>query len=167
MKAAQATGFNSRFPCYTHTATELSNLRSLGNEAPEGTLGTSNYHFFYPDTPANQNFVKEFRKAYNRYPAVGALYGYLAARFIIEGYQKAGKIDTEKLIDTIEGMTVGSPVGKITMRAYDHQALLPMFLGITAKDPNYKDFLIAKDIVTIPGEELVLSVEEVKKARSK
>jgi branched-chain amino acid transport system substrate-binding protein len=55
----------------------------------------------------------------------------------------------------------------VTLRAYDHQALLPMFLGVTASDPAYPDFLIAKDIVTVPGEELVLSVEEVKKLRGK
>ena len=165
LKASLATGFFKRIPFWTHTATELSNLRALGNEAPEGIFGTSNYHFFYPNTPANQKFVKEFRQTYNRYPAVGALYGYLAARYIIEGYKKAGKVDGEKLIDAIEGMTVDSPVGKVTLRAYDHQALLPMFLGVTAKDPRFKDFLIVKDIVTVPGEELVLSVDEVKKAR--
>ncbi|MEX1352414.1 MAG: ABC transporter substrate-binding protein [Desulfobacterales bacterium] len=165
LKAAKATGFADRFPIWTHTATELSNLRALGKDAPLNTVGTSNYHFYYPDTPANKNFVKEFEAAYERKPAVGALYGYLAARYIIEGYQKAGKVDSEKLIDAIEGMTVDSPVGKVTLRAYDHQALLPMFLGVTASDPAYPDFLIAKDIVTVPGAELVLSVEEVKKLR--
>ncbi|HSH69637.1 MAG TPA: ABC transporter substrate-binding protein [Deferrisomatales bacterium] len=165
LKAARATGFSQAVPFWLHTATELSTLRPLGAEAPEGVMGTSNYHFFYPDTPANQAFVKEFRAAYNRYPAVGALYGYLAARYIIEGYQKAGAVDKEKLIDAIEGMTVESPVGPVTLRAYDHQAMLPMFLGVTAKDPKYPDFLIAKDVVMIPAADLVPSVEEVKASR--
>jgi branched-chain amino acid transport system substrate-binding protein len=165
LKAAKATGFNERFPIWTHTATELSNLRALGKDAPLGCVGTSNYHFYFPQTPENKNFVEEFEKAYNRKPAVGALYGYLAAQYIIEGYKKAGKIDNEKLIDAIEGMTVNSPVGPVTLRAFDHQALLPMFVGTTAVDPAYPDFLVAKDIVTVPGEELVLSVDEVKKLR--
>ena len=108
--------------------------------------------------------MAEFRKAYDRYPTVGALYGYLAANYIAEGYKKAGKIDSEKLIDAVEGMTVDSPVGKVTMRAYDHQAMLPMFVGYTKKVPEY-DFLIAADIVTIPGEQLMPSIEEVKKLR--
>ena len=167
LKASHATGFQNDIPFTLHTSTELGTLKPLGANAPEGVIGTSNYHFFYPDTPANQAFVKEFRKAYNRYPAVGAIYGYLAAHYLIDGYKKAGKVDSEKLIDAIEGMTVDSPVGKVKMRAYDHQALLPMFVGTTTKDPAYPDFLIAKDIVTVPGEDLVLSVDEVKKLRGK
>lgn len=165
LKAAKATGFTERFPVYTHTATELSNLRALGKDAPLNTVGTSNYHFYYPETPENKAFVEEFEKTYNRKPAVGALYGYLAAHYIIEGYKKAGEVDSEKLIDAIEGLTIDSPVGKVTLRSEDHQALLPMFVGVTAEDPAYPDFLIAKDIETVPGEELVLSVEEIKKLR--
>jgi branched-chain amino acid transport system substrate-binding protein len=103
-------------------------------------------------------------ETYDRYPAVGALYGYLAAHYIIEGYKKAGKVDKEKLIDAIEGMTIDSPVGNVTLRAYDHQAMLPMFMGYTKKVPDY-EFLIAADIVTIPGDELMPSIEEIKKLR--
>ena len=62
LKAAQATGFNKRMPFFMHTATELSTLKPLGLNAPEGVIGTSNYHFFYPDTPENNSFVKEFKK---------------------------------------------------------------------------------------------------------
>jgi branched-chain amino acid transport system substrate-binding protein len=167
LKAARATGFVDEIPFALHTSTELGTLKPLGMEAPEGVIGTSNYHFFYPDTPANQAFVKEFQQAYNRYPAVGALYGYLAAQYIFEGYKKAGQVDKEKLIDAIEGMTVDSPVGKVTMRAYDHQAMLPMFVGVTKKDPKYTEFLIATDVVTIPAEELMPTVEEVRAARGK
>lgn len=166
LKAAKATGFNERVPFYMHTATELSTLKPLGLDAPEGVIGTSNYFFYYPETAANIAFVKEFQKVYGRYPAVGAVYGVLAAKFIVGAYKKAGKIDTEKFIDQVEGMWVDSPVGKVTMRAYDHQAMLPMFMGVTKKVAGY-DFLVATDIVTIPGEDVMPSIEEIKKARGK
>ena len=165
LKASRATGFAKVIPFWLHTSTEHSTLTPLGMDAPEGVLGTSNYHFYYPETPKNKNFVKEFMDAYNRYPAVGALYGYLAAHYIVEGYKKAGKIDTEKLIDAIEGMTIDSPVGNVTLRAYDHQAMLPMFMGVTTKVPEYKDFLIATDIITIPAKDLMPTIEEIKAAR--
>jgi branched-chain amino acid transport system substrate-binding protein len=164
LKAAKATGFNERVPFFMHTATELSTLKPLGLNAPEGVIGTSNYFFYYPETAANKLFVKNFEASYNRKPAVGAVYGFLAARYIFGAYQKAGVIDTEKLIDNVEGMWVDSPVGKVTMRAYDHQAMLPMFMGITQKVDGY-DFLIAKDIVTIPGDEVMPTIEEIKAAR--
>lgn len=166
LKAAQATGFADKLPFYMHTATELATLRPLGSNAPEGVLGTSNYFFYHPDTKANKEFVEDFKSSYNRYPAVGALYGYTAAKFIIEGFKKAGEVDTEKFIDALEGMSVDSPVGQLTLRAYDHQVMFPMFMGKTAKDPAF-DFLIAEDITKIPGEKVVPSVESIKKARNK
>jgi branched-chain amino acid transport system substrate-binding protein len=166
LKAAKATGFNERVPFFMHTATELSTLKPLGLDAPEGVIGTSNYFFYYPETPENKAFVDQFRAAYNRYPAVGAVYGFMAANFIKQSYEKAGKIDTEKFIDAMEGMTVDTPVGKVTMRAFDHQAMLPMYMGVTKKTGEY-DFLTATDIVTIPGEEAMPTIEEIKAARAK
>lgn len=166
LKAAKATGFNERVPFFMHTATELSTLKPLGLQAPEGVIGTSNYFFYYPETTANKSFVKKFETAYSRKPAVGAVYGFLAAKFIFGAYKKAGKVDTEKFIDNVEGMWVNSPVGKVTMRAYDHQAMLPMFMGVTKKVAGY-DFLIATDIVTIPGKDVMPSIAEIKKARNK
>jgi branched-chain amino acid transport system substrate-binding protein len=164
LKAAKATGFNERVPFFLHTATELATIKPLGLNAPEGVIGTSNYHFYYPDTPANKEFVEKFKKAYDRLPAVGALYGYIAANFIVNAYKKAGSVDREKFIDALEGMSVDSPVGKATVRAFDHQVMLPMFMGVTKKDPKY-DFLIAGDIVTIPAEDTMPSIEEIKKER--
>jgi len=164
LKAAQATGFNKRMPFYMHTATELSTLKPLGLNAPEGVIGTSNYHFFYPDTPENKSFVQEFKDVYGRVPKVGALYGYITANFIIKGYEKAGKIDAEKLIDAIEGMTVDSPVGNLTLRAYDHQVMFPMYMGVTQKVPGY-DFLMVKDIVALSGEDVMPTIAEIKEAR--
>jgi branched-chain amino acid transport system substrate-binding protein len=164
MKVSKTTGFAEKFPICLHTATEHSNLAPLGMDAPQGVLGTSNYHFYYPDTPKNKAFVKAFKDAYGREPKVGALYGYLAGQFITKGLEKAGKMDREKFIDTVEGMRVDSPVGEIEMRAFDHQAMLPMFMGVTKKVPAYP-FLIAGDIVTIPAKDLMPSIEEIKKAR--
>jgi branched-chain amino acid transport system substrate-binding protein len=166
LKAAKATGFNERVPFFMHTATELSTLKPLGPEAPEGVIGTSNYFFYYPESRANKAFVQDFQQKYNRLPAVGAVYGVLAAKFIFSGYRRAGTFDTENFIDEVEGMAVESPVGKVTMRAFDHQAQLPMFMGVTKKVPKY-DFLIAADIVTIPGEAVMPSIEEIKQARKK
>jgi branched-chain amino acid transport system substrate-binding protein len=164
MKVSKTTGFAEKFPICLHTATEHSNLAPLGLDAPEGVLGTSNYHFYYPDTPKNKAFAKAFKDAYGREPKVGALYGYLAAQFITKALEKAGKMDREQFINALEGMKVDSPIGEIEMRAYDHQAMLPMYMGVTKKVPEYP-FLIATDIVTIPGKDVMPSIEEIKKTR--
>jgi branched-chain amino acid transport system substrate-binding protein len=166
LKAAKATGFNERVPFFMHTATELSTLRPLGLEAPEGVMGTSDYYFYFPETPENKAFVEEFRKAYDRYPSFGSLIGWFTAQFIAKAYEKAGKVDPEKFVEALAGMSVDSPIGKLTIRPVDNQVMLPMFMGTTKKVPGY-DFLIATDIVTVPAEKLMPSDEDIKKAREK
>ena len=165
-KAAQSTGFNKKVPFYQHTAIELSTLSPQGQNAPEGVYGTANYLFYNPETKENKAFVEEFRKAYDRYPKSGALYGYMTAEFIARSFEKAGKVDREKFIDAMEGMTLDSPVGKMEMRACDHQVTLPMFFGVTTKSPKY-DFLIAGDVVSIPGKDYMPTCAEIQKARAK
>jgi branched-chain amino acid transport system substrate-binding protein len=164
LKAAKATGFNERVPFFMHTATELSTLKPLGLDAPEGVIGTSNYYYYYPETAANKVFVEKFQKVYDRQPAVGAVYGFMVADFIKGAYEKAGSFDTEKFIDAMEGMTVDTPVGPVTMRAYDHQAMLPMFMGTTKKVAGY-DHLVATDIVVLSGDDAMPTVDEIKAAR--
>ncbi len=163
-KAAKAPGLNQKIPFYQHTAIEHSTLAPQGSDAPERVYGTSNYLFYYPETPENKAFVEEFRKTYNRYPKIGALYGYNTGLFLERGFTKAGKVDREKLIDALEGMAIDSPVGKLEIRACDHQVALPMFFGITKKVPQY-DFLIASDIVTVPAKDYMPTCEEIKALR--
>ncbi|MCB2227702.1 MAG: ABC transporter substrate-binding protein [Desulfarculaceae bacterium] len=166
LKAAQATGFNKKVPFYMHTATELATLRPVGKGAPEGVMGTSNYHFYYPDSAANKAFAKEFQDAYGRIPTVGALYGYITAQLITGAYQKAKTMKGDKFVDAVEGMKVNTPVGTVELRAYDHQALLPMYLGTTKKSDKY-DFLVADGIIDITPAEAAPDVNEIKKARGK
>ncbi len=164
LKAAKATGFNEKVPFFMHTATELSTLRPLGLDAPEGVIGTSNYQFYFPDTPENKAFTEEFKKLYGRYPSFGSLVGWVTGQLIAKAYEKAGKVDPEKFAEALSGMSVDSPIGKLTIRAEDNLLMLPMFMGVTKKAPGY-DFLIGTDIVTIPAEELMPSIEDIKKAR--
>lgn len=159
LKSVKATGVAEKIPIYQHNATELAALQPLGPDAPEGVMGTSNYHFYFPNTAENKAFVDAFRKAYNRYPRSTALYGYIAAHFMARAYQKAGKFDAERFINALEGLTIASPVGKVTMRACDHQVMLPMFFGVTKKAPGY-EFLIAADIMTIAGKDYVPTCRE-------
>lgn len=159
-KAAKATGLDKKIPFYQHTGIELSVLEPQGQDAPEGVYGTANYLFYYPATPVNKAFVDEFKKNYNRYPKAGALYGYAVGMMLEKAYAKAGKVDKEKLIDALEGMTVDSPVGKLELRACDHQLLLPIFFGMTKKSPQYP-FLIAQDILTISPKDYMVSCKDV------
>jgi branched-chain amino acid transport system substrate-binding protein len=164
MKSVKALGLEGKIPIYQHYATDQLALAPLGLDAPEGIMGSSCYHFYYPNTPENKAFVEAFRKIYKRYPGSTALYGYTAGMFIAKAYQKAGKVDKEKFVDALEGLTIDGPIGKLQMRACDHQVILPMYYGVTKKVPGY-DFLIGSDMITIAGKDYLPSCDEMMKLR--
>jgi branched-chain amino acid transport system substrate-binding protein len=166
MKAIKATGMAEKVPIWIHTATDLAVVKPLGPEAPEGVMGTTDYHFYYPETVANKEFVKKFKAAYGNPPGFPAFHAYITAHFIAEAYKKAGTVDTEKFIDALEGLKIESPAGEIEMRACDHQVMLPMYLGVTKKLPKY-DFVVSTDIVTLTGDEVMPTCDEIRKARGK
>ncbi|MGD0660490.1 MAG: ABC transporter substrate-binding protein [Syntrophorhabdales bacterium] len=167
-KAAKSTGLIERIPIYQHTAIEFAVLSSLGLEGPEGVAGTASYLFYYPKTPENKAFVDKYQKQNNRLPTMPSFYGYTTAQFIAKAYQKAGKVDTEKFIDAMEGMTLdNTAIGRLQVRACDHQLLLPVYYGMTKKVPEYKDHLIGVDIVTIPAGEGYPTCEQIMQERTK
>jgi branched-chain amino acid transport system substrate-binding protein len=164
LKAIKSTGMSEKIPIWIHTATDHAVLKPLGAEAPQGVMGTMDYHFYYPDTSANKAFVKAFQDVYGNPPGFPAFHAYITAHLIAKSFAKAGAIDKEKFINAMEGMKVDSPVGVVEMRACDHQAVLPLFLGVTKKVPQY-DFVISTDIITLPGKDIMPTCEEIKKVR--
>jgi branched-chain amino acid transport system substrate-binding protein len=166
LKACKTTGILEKIPVFMHTATDHAVLKPLGLDGPEGVMGTMDYHFYYPETPANKAFVKAFQDGNGGPPGFPAFHSYITAHFIAEAFRKAGSIDKEKFVNALEGMVIDSPGGKIEMRACDHQAVLPMYLGVTKKVPQY-NHLISSDIVTLTGKDVMPTCEEIAKARGK
>lgn len=167
LKALKSTGLAAEIPSWIHTAIDHAVLKPLGAEGPEGVMGTIQYLFYYPQTPENKAFVDAFQKAYGNPPGFPAFNAYITAHLIAEAFKKAGKIDKEKFIDAMEGLKVKSPVGgMVEMRACDHQAVYPMYFGKTKKLPQY-DFVVATDIVTLQGHEVLPTCEEIRAKRKK
>lgn len=166
LKAVKTTGMSEKIQVLIHTATDHAVLKPLGAQAPEGVMGSIHYHFYYPDTSANKAFVEAFQAAYGEPPGFPAFNGYNTAYFIAEAFSKAGALDKEKFIDALEGLKITSPVGKLEMRACDHQVELPMYLGVTKMVPEY-DFPISTDIVTLTGKDVMPSCAEIEEARGK
>ena len=167
-KAAKATGLIQKVPIYQHTAIEFAVLTSLGLDGPENVAGTASYMFYYPQTAENKAFVAKFQKLYSRLPTMPAFFGYVTSQMVAKAYQKAGVVNKEKFIDALEGMTLDtSAVGKLQVRKCDHQLLYPMFYGMTKKVPEYKDFLIGTNIVTVPPGTGYPTCEEIAQLRAK
>ncbi len=166
-KAAKTTGLWEKIPMVDLTLMDSGILGPLGMEAPVGVYSTAPYLYYYPETPSNKAFAEQFKKTYGRYPMMFALFGYAAGKLIDQGFEKAGSFDTEKFVTALEGLVIDSPVGRLEMRACDHQLQLPMLFGVTKKDPKIPDHLVAGDIVTIPYDEYMPTCTEVLKTRKK
>jgi branched-chain amino acid transport system substrate-binding protein len=166
LKAVKTTGMIQKIPVYLHTATDHAVLKPLGADAPEGVMGTMHYHFYYPETPENKTFVQAFEKAYKEPPGFPAFNAYVTGLLIGEGFKKAGAIDREKFVNALEGLKVSTPIGVLEMRACDHQMVYPMFLGTTKMAPG-KGYAISSNIVTLPGNEILPTCDEIKKIREK
>jgi branched-chain amino acid transport system substrate-binding protein len=164
MKTIKATDMADKMGIYIHSATDYAVLKPLGMNAPEGVMGTIDYHFYHPDLSDNRKFVNAYKAAYGNPPGFPAFQAYITAHFIAEAFRKAGSLDTEKFIDALEGLQIQSPAGRIEMRACDHQAILPMNFGVTKLSPE-QGFAIATDILTLRGAEVMPSCNEIMEAR--
>jgi branched-chain amino acid transport system substrate-binding protein len=166
LKAVKAMGLEKKVAIYQHYATDSIALSPLGMDGPEGVLGSSSYHFYYPNTPQNRAFAGEFKKLYKRDPGSTALYGYVAGALIAKAFEKAGKVDTERFVTAMENLVVDTPIGKLQMRGCDHQLILPMYYGVTKKSSNH-GFLIGTDMVTVSGKDYLSTCEDMSKLRGK
>jgi len=164
LKTMRAIGFAERVPSVIHTAIDYTALKPLGPNAPEGVMGTTDYLFYYPETPDNQAFVRAFQAAYGGPPGFPAFHGYNTAYFIAGAFRKAGSLDPERFIDALEGLKIKTPVGEVEMRTCDHQAVLPIFAGVTKKSPQF-DFLVASNIITLRGPEVMPTCDDIRRVR--
>ncbi len=70
------------------------------------------------------------------------------------------------MVKALEGMPFRSLRGMRYNRAEDHMADVGIYVGYTAKDARFKDFLIMKDVTQVPADMVWLPVPEVKKLQS-
>jgi branched-chain amino acid transport system substrate-binding protein len=164
IKQAKPYGFFEKTQYMNIAAADLDIVVPLGAETPEGIWASSNYAFYHPDTPANRDFVARYKARTGDLPPSGAVFGYTGTYFLVEAIRKAKSTDTEKVIDALEGLTVETPIGPLTMRAYDHQASKGQYWGRLKRVKEYP-FPIMADVQYIGGEKTVRTIEEIRALR--
>ncbi len=138
-------------------ATEV--LYALKDKMPEGVWVGTRYWFLSNNSPVNVKFRTAYYKRFGQYPsynahgAYGAVYTYKAA------VEKAKTTNKQAVVKALEGLTIELPVGKITIREADHQAITDACWGKTAADPAYP-IRILKPMKIFPGKEVTRPVEQ-------
>lgn len=143
-------------------ATEV--LTALGNAMPTGQWVGTRYWFLANETPMNKRFVDAYRKRFGAFPSYNAHGAYAAVLAYKAAAEKAKSTEKAAIAKALEGLTVEVPVGKITIRAEDHQAVQDGTWGQTAADPRYP-IRILKPTRTFPGSEITPPPTECKMNR--
>lgn len=164
-KAAINFGYFDRVK---HCGQDWGNMEALSKMDkqvyPKGVLGGSHYPYWLIDNPVSNRVAPKFVKETGMYPGL-SISGYTTVYAMKQAIEKAGSTDTEKVIDALEKIEIDSPVGKLAVRACDHQAMWPFWVGKVAVTADHPWPHITDAILLSPSEGY-LSCEQISAARA-
>ena len=166
IKQAKGYGFFKRIK-YVGLFHGMPLLRPMGQEMVEDIYVLTESPFAYPGNPENKAFYDAYKARTGKLPSSYSIGGYNAGSFIVAGIEKAGTVETESLIDALEGITIKTiaPAKTITIRKCDHQSDYGITIGKSAKDPKWPWYIV-KDVEIIPGAPTMPTCDEVAAERA-
>lgn len=121
--------------------------QALGADYPYGIWADAYDPVIWPvDEPAEHKTFVENLKAFTKeqYASGWAIMGYSSVLALVEGINKAGSVNSDKVAKALLGLTFDTPVGKRTFNATTHETEAGEFWGQMVKDSNYP-FAIMKN----------------------
>ena len=113
-------------------------LKALGAKAPAGAIGFDRAPFWAMSGPGMPAFITQFKVKYGNYPSAWAIMAYTAVQSWAYGVNKAHSFTGNKVSAALSGATVPTIRGPLTLRACDHQANVPEYVGTVASSKNAK-----------------------------
>jgi branched-chain amino acid transport system substrate-binding protein len=116
------------------------NSNSIQSQLPinqPGDVGLIVYHYTLPDTEVNDWLVERHIEEFGTPPDLFSECGFATAQALVAALEATeGSTLPEDLIPALEGLEFEGPKGTYTIRAEDHQALMPMyFIELTEPAP--------------------------------
>ena len=103
-------------------------VKTLG-DAAKGIYGIINYSATL-DTPENKAFVKAWTAKYNSPPRNFEGETYLGMQVIFQAVKAANSVRPDDVAKALSGHEFDTILGKLTIRAEDHQLLKPNYFGV-------------------------------------
>jgi len=98
---------------------------------------TARYIHNWPDTAENRAFIDRFRKRWKRFPNYSAETTYSSFFIMKAAVEKAGSVDTAKVIEGLKGMKINNPGGVRVFRSEDQQFIYNVPAGRPMMDAKY------------------------------
>ncbi|EAR51215.1 branched-chain amino acid ABC transporter, periplasmic branched-chain amino acid-binding protein [Oceanicola granulosus HTCC2516] len=129
----------SRFDVEIATGGNILAALTAYKELP-GLEGATYYYYEIPQNPVNDWLVEQHFDRYDSPPDFFTAGGMAAGIAVVEAIREAGgAVDTEALIEAMEGMEWETPKGTMRFRPEDHQALQSMY-HFTTEVQEGKDY---------------------------
>ena len=109
-----------------------STIKGMGDLA-DGIWGIINYTSTL-DTPGNKAFVAEWMKVYGKEPGNFEAETYVTMKALFAAVEKAHSVEPDAVAKALSDISFDVPFyGNVTMRAADHQLMLPNYIGRVAR----------------------------------
>jgi branched-chain amino acid transport system substrate-binding protein len=126
-KQAKQFGLLDKTIVFGHNFVTPSTVKAVGKDVL-GVWGNVSYSPSI-DTPANKAFVAAWRAKFNSDPTDYEGEAYAGMEAIFAAVAKAGSVAPADVSKALEGISLSTPFGEVTMRAEDHQLEMPNYLG--------------------------------------
>ena len=109
-----------------------STIKGMGDLA-DGVWGIINYTSTL-NTPGNKAFVAEWVKVYGKEPGNFEAETYVAMKALFAAVEQAHSVEPDAVAKALSDISFDVPLyGNVTMRAADHQLMLPNYIGRVAR----------------------------------
>jgi branched-chain amino acid transport system substrate-binding protein len=166
IKQALPTGLFEKTRFAFTDGAALETLVPLGKNMPDGVYVAARSFFLTPDSPKNRKFMKAYYDRFKEYPDYMAQETYAGVYFLKAAIERAGTLDTEKIIDAVEREPLAweAPEGWKIMRKEDHSIVEDVVWGETIYSEKY-GFAVLKNIQSIQAEQICRTPEELNQVR--
>ncbi len=137
---------------------------NLGLSMPFGLWICSPYWPQAYPNDVDKDFVQAYMAKYGSPPGYITEFAYVGVKAYAQAAAMAGSTDKEAIVTALEGLSMDSPVGTLTIRAEDHQAIFDLMGGrvsetiaVTKRKRVYRTL---DSVILFPGAEVTPSVEQ-------
>jgi ABC-type branched-subunit amino acid transport system substrate-binding protein len=109
----------------------------LKEDYPDNVVSNTYELWYKGNDPSHKDFHAKLAKKLNTEETPQwAMLGYIGVKYAAAAMEKAKSTEPDKVAAALEGLTIGTPVGPLTIDAKSHQANIGQFWGPMVKKPD-------------------------------
>jgi len=145
---------------------DFNTLKTMGDQAPIGTDGVQRApaNYLSKNNPDAAAFIADYKAKKGGYPSDWTIMTYDCVTTWAQAANSAKSLNADEVMRAIETLQFNSARGPFKIRALDHQAEIPVYMGKVTHSAEFGQAILDIDIV-IPASQSLPSQAEVMKLR--